>query len=120
MYFASKGHKGFGGFDIFVSHRLDETWQNWSEPENLGPGVNSTLNEEFFNFTFDGHYAYFSKEVSKENTDIYRVSLKSIYERQEQLKDNSLGNTTMADVKSTIQSMGLGDVVVTRFANIEK
>ena len=120
LYFASKGHKGFGGFDIFVSHRLDETWQNWSEPENLGPGINSVNNEEFFNFTFDGHYAYFSKEVSEDNTDIYRVSLKSIYERQDQLKDNSRDNNNMVNVNSAIQSMGLGDVIVTRFAHNEK
>ncbi|MFC2185889.1 OmpA family protein [Fulvivirgaceae bacterium LMO-SS25] len=41
LYFASNGHGGYGGRDIFASKRLDETWLNWSEPVNLGPGVNS-------------------------------------------------------------------------------
>ena len=40
LYFASKGHNGFGGYDIFVSKRLDDSWTNWSVPRNLGPAVN--------------------------------------------------------------------------------
>ena len=30
LYFESKGHGGFGGFDVFMSKRLDDTWKNWS------------------------------------------------------------------------------------------
>src|SRR6185503_9846406 len=40
LYFASKGHVGYGGYDIFVTTRLDDSWTNWSEPRNLGPAVN--------------------------------------------------------------------------------
>ncbi|UII26295.1 OmpA family protein [Fulvivirga maritima] len=35
LYFASNGHGGKGSSDIFVSERLDNTWQNWSEPKGL-------------------------------------------------------------------------------------
>ncbi|MEJ2005642.1 MAG: OmpA family protein [Cyclobacteriaceae bacterium] len=32
LYFSSNGHGGAGSSDVFVSRRLDDTWQNWSEP----------------------------------------------------------------------------------------
>ncbi|MBY0424250.1 MAG: carboxypeptidase regulatory-like domain-containing protein, partial [Cytophagales bacterium] len=38
LYFASSGHLGLGGLDIFVSHR---TAEGWSEPINLGTPFNS-------------------------------------------------------------------------------
>lgn len=32
LYFSSDGHPGYGSNDIFVSTRLDDTWQRWSPP----------------------------------------------------------------------------------------
>lgn len=80
LYFASKGHKGHGGMDIYVTRRLDETWTNWSEPENLGPAVNGPLNDEFFSLTHCGNFAIFSKQVSVHNVDIYRISLSDLFD----------------------------------------
>lgn len=42
LYFASDRPDGFGGFDLFVSHRSGDTW---TTPENLGPTVNTKGNE---------------------------------------------------------------------------
>ena len=42
MYFASDRPGGFGGYDIYVSHKFGE---EWSAPQNLGPIVNSTGHE---------------------------------------------------------------------------
>lgn len=75
LYFASNGFSGYGGTDIFVSKRLDDTWTNWSEPENLGPDINTPLNEYFFNIPSDSEFAYYSRETSPDNTDIFRVKL---------------------------------------------
>lgn len=75
LYFSSKGFSGFGGSDIYVSRRLDDTWTNWSEPENLGPTINTPLEDLFFNIPLKSDYAYFSRGVSENNTDIFRVSL---------------------------------------------
>ena len=108
LYFASKGHDGLGGFDIYVSHRLDETWQNWSEPENLGPGINTANDEEFFNFTYDGQYAYFSRQVSAENSDIYRVSLASLY-RHHKIENKDSDITSNHKV---LEDMGLNHATV--------
>lgn len=75
LYFSSKGFSGLGGSDIYVSTRLDDTWTNWSEPENLGPSINTPLEDLFFNIPLKSDYAYFSRGVSENNTDIFRVNL---------------------------------------------
>lgn len=75
LYFASNGFSGYGGTDVYVSKRLDDTWTNWSEPENLGPDINSPLNEYFFNIPSNSEFAYYSRETSPNNTDIFRVKL---------------------------------------------
>jgi OOP family OmpA-OmpF porin len=79
LYFASKGHNGYGGSDIWVTRRLDDSWTNWSEPENLGPAVNSGLDDEFFSITNCGNYAVFSKQVSVHNVDLYRISMEELF-----------------------------------------
>ncbi len=75
LYFSSRGFSGFGQADVYVSKRLDDSWTNWSEPENLGPTINSPLDDLFFNIPAKSDYAYFSRGVSETNTDIFRVSL---------------------------------------------
>jgi OmpA-OmpF porin, OOP family len=75
LYYSSKGFSGYGGSDIYVSRRLDDTWTSWSEPENLGPEINSPLEDLFFNIPASSEYAYYSKGVTETNTDIFRVKL---------------------------------------------
>jgi OmpA-OmpF porin, OOP family len=75
LYFSSKGYSGFGGADIYMSRRLDDTWQNWTEPENLGSGINSSEDDDFFNIPPSGKYAYFSKSNTELDADIVRVPL---------------------------------------------
>jgi hypothetical protein len=83
LYFASKGHNGHGGYDIFVTERLDDSWTNWSEPKNLGPAVNGPLDDEFFSITHCGEFAIFSKKVSVHNVDLYRISMKELFGKDE-------------------------------------
>lgn len=87
MYFASKGHSGHGGYDIFMTKRLDDSWINWSTPENLGPAVNGPMDDEFFSITNCGKYAIFSKQVNVHNTDLFRISLGELFGKT--MKNNS-------------------------------
>lgn len=48
LYFSSNGRKGNGSFDVYSATRLDDTWTNWSAPENIGPHINSGGRELFF------------------------------------------------------------------------
>lgn len=43
LYFASNGHVGLGGLDVFVSKMLPTG--GWSEPENMGRPINSSMDD---------------------------------------------------------------------------
>jgi outer membrane protein OmpA-like peptidoglycan-associated protein len=75
LYFSSNGFSGYGAMDVYMSKRLDDTWSNWSEPENLGPEVNSKLDDMFFNVPTTSEYAYYSRAVTPDNLDIFRVKM---------------------------------------------
>ena len=75
LYFSSNGFSGYGGNDVYVTKRLDDTWKNWSEPENLGPEINSPLEDLFFNIPVSSEFAYYSRGVSENNMDIFRIKL---------------------------------------------
>lgn len=79
LYFASNGHNGYGKYDIFVSRRLDDTWTNWSKPENLGPGINTIYDDSFFGFTPRSRYAYYSRGITSANSDIYRLDMTYLF-----------------------------------------
>ena len=85
LYFASKGHNGLGGYDIFMSKRLDDSWTNWTVPQNLGPAVNGPLNDEFFSITHCGRFAIFTKQVNVHNVDIYKIPTMELFARKEHL-----------------------------------
>jgi OOP family OmpA-OmpF porin len=76
LYFSSDGYSGYGSLDIFLSRRLDDTWQHWSEPENLGSDLNTPDWDAYFTIPASGDYAYF---VSNKNSigalDISRAKL---------------------------------------------
>lgn len=75
LYFSSNGYTGYGKHDIYVSRRLDDTWTSWSEPENLGPQINSPEEDAFFNIPPTGEYGYFSRNFEENNSDIFRFEL---------------------------------------------
>lgn len=65
LYFSSRQPDGFGGSDLYVSHRLLNG--RWSSPENLGPTINTIGDEgtpfihadnRSLYFTSNGHPGY--------------------------------------------------------------
>ncbi|MEL6867275.1 MAG: carboxypeptidase regulatory-like domain-containing protein [Bacteroidota bacterium] len=70
MFFASNRPDGYGGYDIYVTYRIGETW---TSPENLGPKVNSPGNE--LSPFFDGRSLYFSSDwhYGMGGLDIFRA-----------------------------------------------
>ena len=77
LYFSSNGHGGLGGYDVFVTRRQDDSWTRWSEPENLGPTINTAGGELGFAIPARGDYAYLSTGGSGSigADDIVRVAL---------------------------------------------
>ncbi|OFX59511.1 MAG: hypothetical protein A2046_11965 [Bacteroidetes bacterium GWA2_30_7] len=62
LYFSSDGHKGFGGTDIFMTKRLDDSWTNWSVPVNLGKYINTLQSDEDLSVNTAGTIGYTVKE----------------------------------------------------------
>lgn len=76
LYFSSDGHNGYGNNDIFMARRLDSTWQRWSEPQNLGPAINTPDWDAYFSLPASGEFAYFvSYKESFGKGDIFRVAV---------------------------------------------
>lgn len=98
LYFASKGHHGRGGFDIYVTKRLDDSWTNWSQPENLGPAVNSEMDDEFFSITHCGNFAIFSRQISVHNVDIFRIPMRELFNNEEKQKQDQLKDSALASL----------------------
>ncbi|MCX7862279.1 MAG: hypothetical protein N2449_04730, partial [Bacteroidales bacterium] len=76
LYYSTSGHAGFGKEDIFVTRRLDDTWQHWAEPMNMGKPINSAESDSKFSIPASGSYAYFSStDGSVGLSDIFRILL---------------------------------------------
>ena len=58
LFVVSTRLDGFGGQDIYVSHR-DSVYDAWGPLQNVGPTVNSAGNEMCPTLTIDGHHLYF-------------------------------------------------------------
>lgn len=58
LYITSDRPGGFGGLDIWVSQRASVD-DPWGPPQNLGPTVNSSVNDVAPTLSPDGHWLYF-------------------------------------------------------------
>jgi outer membrane protein OmpA-like peptidoglycan-associated protein len=76
LYFSSNRPGGLGYMDIWMSKRLDDTWQKWSDPVNLGSPINTDDMDTFFTMDAGGEYAYMSTDLhSYGESDIVRIKL---------------------------------------------
>ncbi|MGL4597683.1 MAG: hypothetical protein ACRCYO_09150 [Bacteroidia bacterium] len=75
LFFASKGHKSMGGFDIFFTSKNDSG--RWDAPINMGYPLNTADDDVFYMTSADGKRAYFSsvREGGYGEKDIYMAEL---------------------------------------------
>jgi len=106
LFFVSTRPGGYGGQDLYFTR--ENPAHGWTDPINLGPGVNSALNEAASSyFEADGRaFLYFSSGGAANTSDIY-VS--------EQAPDGSFGpraavaglNSTFDDFRPNVRKNGL-------------
>ena len=72
MYFASDGHLGLGGLDVFESDMVDDVF---SSPRNLGKPLNSKLDDFGFIINEDGEQGFVcsNREGGVGDDDIYAI-----------------------------------------------
>lgn len=76
LYFSSEGHEGLGSADIFMSRRLDDSWQNWSKPVNLGDKINTSDWDAYFKIDASGESAFLTRKHSvRGDMDIVKIQL---------------------------------------------
>ncbi len=74
LYFASDGHIGMGGLDLFVSRLSSDS--SWSTPKNLGYPINTHRDEDGLIVNARGTTAYYSSDRdSKHGRDIFTFDL---------------------------------------------
>ena len=74
LYFASDGHPGLGGYDIFYSRFRDG---QWTKPVNIGYPINTKYDDLSFVVNTTGDMAYFASNQlqGKGGWDIYAFEL---------------------------------------------
>ena len=87
LFFASDGHSGYGGSDIFMSRRLYDSWVIWSKPINLGKEINSPGFEAYLSL-YKNKEAYFVSTRGENFADIYWTEVTAVEDRKENAQIN--------------------------------
>ncbi|MGZ3931425.1 MAG: hypothetical protein ACXVP0_08735, partial [Bacteroidia bacterium] len=96
LYFASKGHPGFGNFDMYTSKLVNG---KWSEPENMGLPINSPAHDIFMVLDGQGRFGYFSsaRAGGQGDMDIYKINYLANFNKECEGNDNLLNLSVSAD-----------------------
>lgn len=82
LYFASDkpDPNRQGGVDIYKSTRLDDSWQKWSKPVNLGPPINTAAGDAYFSMDANGNVftSRANSRVDGGNLDLFILLPKDI------------------------------------------
>ena len=75
LIFCSNRPGGYGGLDFYISFQTENG--SWTEPVNMGAGINSSGHEERPSVSPDGKYLFLTRDTSG-NLDIYWVDARVI------------------------------------------
>ena len=82
LYFASNGHTGLGGLDVYstTSIKTGNKLTTWTEPENLGYPINTNSDDFGYIINKDNKNGYFvsNRAGGKGDDDIYSFQKKGI------------------------------------------
>lgn len=112
LFFASEGHEGLGGYDLFFTDSLATGWQI---PMNLGYPINNAENQVALVITADGKYGYYSYDTKKPGVQrmskIYRFlipdELKKRFNTANYLKGFVTDIKTNKPIKANIELIDL-------------
>ncbi len=112
LFFCSKGHAGFGGFDIFFSIQNPETEQ-WDVPINIGAPVNSPADDISIFIDHESRRGLFTSSRDGGDDDIYLCWLDGL---PNELKETEVIETEVDPqpeiVETTIETETVDPVVI--------
>ena len=115
LYFSTNGHGGYGSQDIYVTKRLDETWEHWSTPVNIGEEVNSEDWESYFTVSAAGDFAYVgSRKSTFGKMDIFRIDLRNTIKPEPTIlvSGEVLSAKNAEAIEATIKYIALDDTSI--------
>jgi Tol biopolymer transport system component len=71
IIFSGEGSRPADGLDLYIAFRRADG--GWSAPQNLGPGVNTAMNERFPTVSPDGRYLFFLRNPPDGDADFFWV-----------------------------------------------
>jgi outer membrane protein OmpA-like peptidoglycan-associated protein/Tfp pilus assembly protein PilF len=121
LYFASSGHVGMGGLDIYVSRKQADG--TWGKAQNLGYPINTFKDENSLLVGASGKIAYFSsnREGGFGGLDIYSFELDKELRPQEvtYMKGKVFDKETNEPLEAAFELIDLSDgkVVIESYSN---
>ncbi len=73
LYFSSNGHRGMGGYDLFITEKEENGWQ---KPRNMGYPINTHEDQVSLFVTADGRKGYYAYEEKRSG----RIGRSMIYQ----------------------------------------
>ncbi|MDP1800288.1 MAG: hypothetical protein Q8L81_02970 [Bacteroidota bacterium] len=114
LYFASKGHNGMGGYDIFKSDYIEAT-DSWTQPINLEFPINSPDDDYLYVTDSLEKVAYFStgRQSPPGKIDVLKVNTERKIIDILVLKGTVVKENAQQSLKSkvTVKNMGNGEIV---------
>lgn len=113
LYFSSDRPGGLGSQDIYLTRRLDDTWQHWRKPQNLGSPINTDEYDAYYSISAKGDYAYFmSGKGSLGKKDIFRLAIESAETDESSPKSGGTeagGNTSSGKIGNAPADAAMAD-----------
>ncbi|MDX1629502.1 MAG: OmpA family protein [Fulvivirga sp.] len=81
LYFSSnRKDMGEGSSDLYMTRRLDDTWLKWSDPENMGPVLNTRAFDAYMSVDAEGNIytTQSGRTIDGGNLDIFQLIEKDI------------------------------------------
>ncbi len=122
LYFSSDREGGYGSNDIYMTKRIGDGWNEWTEPQNLGPTINSEEWEAYYSISAQGDFAYMvTTQNSIGHEDLVRISLDKAFQPDPVvlMQGTVINGSTMQPVSAEIvyESLVTGEVVGTAMSD---
>ncbi|MCK5702643.1 MAG: PD40 domain-containing protein, partial [Cyclobacteriaceae bacterium] len=79
LYFSSEGYNKNGNSDIYFCKRLDDTWLNWTTPENVGSEINTDGWDSYLTMSPNNKNAYFVSSSGEKTSSLMASTDANIY-----------------------------------------